>query len=292
MYGSSDSHSFFTSTSPSARRAASARRRCGNSASVTAPCGRLASRTWRFVVPSCVSFVAVDSAAKRSRWCSASPNCCAIIVRRRNVWLTLSSSLMPMPPCSWIDSWLTWRQASAIRILAADTTCAARCGSASVSTVAHARLGHRLRLLVADHHVDHAVLQRLERADRHAELLARLQVVERRVVGVADRAHGLGADQRGREVDDFLDQRQRRALDADERIGARRARCRSAMSAARSAVERPIAVHATARARRVDEEEADAVAGRRSRPRVRADTTSESAPRAVQRRRASRRRCT
>src|SRR5262249_33594367 len=36
--------------------------------------------------------------AKRSRWCSASPNVWASIVRRRKVWLTFSSSVMPMPP--------------------------------------------------------------------------------------------------------------------------------------------------------------------------------------------------
>ena len=32
--------------------------------------------------------------------------------------------------------------------------------------------GHRHRLFVIDEHVDHAMLQRLELADRHAELLA------------------------------------------------------------------------------------------------------------------------
>src|SRR5687768_15784541 len=38
---------------------------------------------------------------------------------------------------------------------------------------------HRLRLLVRDEHVDHAVLQRLERADGNAELLARFEILER-----------------------------------------------------------------------------------------------------------------
>src|SRR5258706_1189000 len=79
-------------------------------------------------------------AAKRSRWWSASPNCCAIIVRRRKVWLTLSSSVIPMPPCSWTDSWLTWRQASAIRIFAADTMRLRSIGFFSASTRAQARL--------------------------------------------------------------------------------------------------------------------------------------------------------
>ena len=38
---------------------------------------------------------------------------------------------------------------------------------------------HRAGLLELHEHVGHAVLQRLEFADRHAELLARLQVLER-----------------------------------------------------------------------------------------------------------------
>src|SRR5256885_4221402 len=36
--------------------------------------------------------------------------------------------------------------------------------------------GHRARLLERHDHVDDAMLQRLEGADRHAELLARLQI--------------------------------------------------------------------------------------------------------------------
>src|SRR6267143_4376369 len=65
--------------------------------------------------------------------------------------------------------------------------------------------GHGPRLLIRDDHVYHAVLQRLEGADRHAELVAGLEVLERGVAGEFHRADGFGANQRGSEVDGFLD---------------------------------------------------------------------------------------
>ena len=68
--------------------------------------------------------------------------------------------------------------------------------------------GHRLRLLEGDLHVDHAVLQGLVAADRRAELLAGLQIVERRLV---ERGHGadrLGAECRDRRVDRAFDDRE------------------------------------------------------------------------------------
>src|SRR2546422_6811414 len=43
----------------------------------------------------------------------------------------------------------------------------------------------------------------LERADRHAELLAGLEVLERGVAGEFHRADGFRANQRGSEVDGF-----------------------------------------------------------------------------------------
>ena len=55
----------------------------------------------------------------------------------------------------------------------------------------------RGRLLVVHEHVDHAVLQHLELADRHAELLARLGVFDRGVeqhLHRADRFGGMGGD--------------------------------------------------------------------------------------------------
>src|SRR5580704_13174588 len=77
-------------------------------------------------------------AAKRSRWCSASPKVWAIMVSRRKVWLILSSSVMPMPPWSCTASWLTCRQASATLILAAETAWRRSAGGAP-STFTHAR---------------------------------------------------------------------------------------------------------------------------------------------------------
>ena len=135
------------------------------------------------------------------------------------MWLTFSSSVMPMPPWSCTDSWLTWRQASA------DPDLRRRHHAPALRRVRrvdlHAReVAHGARLLVADHHVDHAVLQRLEAPDGHAELTARLEVVERRVVGVADGAHRLRAQERGGVVGDLLDEREPRPLEPEQRVAA------------------------------------------------------------------------
>ena len=100
--------------------------------------------------------------------------------------------------------------------------------------------GHRARLLEVDEHVGHAVLQRLEFADRRAELGARLQVFEG---GGEDRFHHaerFGAQQAGAVVG-------RRVEDVP--AGARRAdqrRCRRAHIVERDvggalAVERAVA---------------------------------------------------
>src|SRR6266545_2857318 len=79
-----------------------------------------------------------SAAAKRSRWCSASPKVCPIMVSRRNVWLIFSSSVMPIPPWSCTASWLTCRQASATLILAAETTWR-RSAAPAVSALTQAR---------------------------------------------------------------------------------------------------------------------------------------------------------
>ena len=62
----------------------------------------------------------------------------AIVVSLRNVWLIFKSSVMPMPPWSCTDSWLTCRQASAILIFAAETT-RRRSATSAVSTFTQAR---------------------------------------------------------------------------------------------------------------------------------------------------------
>ena len=52
---------------------------------------------------------------------------------------------------------------------------------------------HAARLFQRDQHVHRAMLQHLERADRPAELLARLQVFQRQVVHRLHRADRFGA---------------------------------------------------------------------------------------------------
>ena len=102
------------------------------------------------------------------------------------------------------------------------------------------------------------MLQRLERADRHAELLARLQVLERRVVGVADRADRFRADERGREIDHRLDQRQPVAGVPDERIVGDANAVEHDVRGAHP-VERAVAAHGDPGRLAIDEEDADAV---------------------------------
>ena len=53
------------------------------------------------------------------------------MVSRLKLWATFISWVMPMPPCSWMASWPTWRQASDTLIFAADTT--RRRSAASIS---------------------------------------------------------------------------------------------------------------------------------------------------------------
>ena len=94
----------------------------------------------------------------------------------------------------------------------------ARRGSRSESTAAQARHAIDFTCSCSIARSTIRCCSAWKRADRHAELLARLEVVERRVVGGLDRTDGLGADQRGREIDDVLDQRQRAARRADRGI--------------------------------------------------------------------------
>src|SRR5258708_7847460 len=82
--------------------------------------------------------------------------------------------------------------------------------------------GHRARFLGVGEAVDHAVLQHLELADRHAELLARLDVLER---GGVDRIHaagGLGAERHDGSRDRVLDHREGAIDLAQHRVGADR----------------------------------------------------------------------
>ena len=61
-------------------------------------------------------------------------------------------------------------------------------------------LHQRERFLMGDEHVDHPVLQHLERTDRGAELLSGLGVFQRRRVQLADRADRFGAERADRAI--------------------------------------------------------------------------------------------
>jgi len=81
---------------------------------------------------------------------------------------------------------------------------------------------HRARFLGVGEAVDHAVLQHLELADRHAELLAGLDVFQR---GRVDRIHAagrLGAQRHDRAIDGFFDGGERVVDRPQHRIGADR----------------------------------------------------------------------
>ena len=141
-----------------------------------------------------------------------------------------------MPPWSWIACWPMKRPERPICTLAA--AIALRRSAAFVLLRHHGREHrHAARLLERDQHVDGAVLQHLERADRHAELLAGLEVLDGELVHLAHGADRLGAERRDRLVDHALDQRQRvvRGRRAPPRRRRARWRARPRRRAARPA---------------------------------------------------------
>src|SRR5258706_4587352 len=75
----------------------------------------------------------------RPRWCSALPNVASIIVSRLNQWLTTSSSVMPMAPCSWIACWPTRRAACPTKAFA-ELTRRARSAASAPDIAAAARM--------------------------------------------------------------------------------------------------------------------------------------------------------
>src|SRR5258708_1526778 len=77
---------------------------------------------------------------------------------------------------------------------------------------------HAARLLQGDEHVDRAMLERLERADRDAELLARLEVLDGELVHDRHRADRLGGERGDGEVDGARDDRQRLILRSEQRV--------------------------------------------------------------------------
>ena len=106
-------------------------------------------------------------------------------------------------------------------------------------------------------HVDHTVLQHLELADRHTELLARLQVVEGQLAGFVHAAQRVSA-LRGDGAALLVTQRRERIADfAEQRVGADLNVVEEQLAALAPVDGR---VHATANALsvRVDQEQADA----------------------------------
>src|SRR3954469_2264244 len=183
MYGSSESHRFFTSTSPS-RASGSGEDSSRKFASVTQPCGRLAS-TMRW-------FCTLELGEAREMVVGV-----AELAREHSE-----------PAESVADLQLVAHAPAAVRLHRLLADVARRVGDLDLRRRDRARIGagigparreagHGARLLERDEHVDDAVLQRLEGADRHAELLARLEILERSVAGELHRAHRLGADERG-----------------------------------------------------------------------------------------------
>ena len=117
--------------------------------------------------------------------------------------------------------------------------------------------GQRSGLLGADHHLHHAVLQHLEAADRHAELLALLDVVQRGVTGALHRADGVGTQQGGGEVMCLVDGGLRGTGDAQQCIGTELHVVECDVGHAQ-AVHRAAGVQCHAGGLRVDQEQAGA----------------------------------
>ena len=91
-------------------------------------------------------------------------------ISRLKQWPMTYSSVMPMPPCSWIACAPTKRPLRPDCALAIATARrASDCGRASTARPARA-CKRRARLLVRDQHVGQPMAQRLEARDRHAEL--------------------------------------------------------------------------------------------------------------------------
>ena len=123
-----------------------------------------------------------------------------------------------MPPWIWTAFWPTNLQALPTLALAAETAD----GAFGAVELQRRHQGDGDGLFDFHEHVDEAVLEHLEVADRLAELLALLGVIERRGVEHAGQAAGFGADGGGGFIDDLFDERQGAAGGADDMFGADR----------------------------------------------------------------------
>ena len=117
---------------------------------------------------------------------------------------------------------------------------------------------HRTRFLRVGEAVDHAVLQHLELADRHAELLAGLDVVERRGVDRVHAAGGLGAQRHDGTVDRLFHGREGVVDLAQHGVGADRDLVEGQFGSAQRILRRVIAT-AEALGLGVDDEQRQAL---------------------------------
>jgi hypothetical protein len=127
------------------------------------------------------------------------------------------SSVMPIPPWSWMACWVTRRPLCARWTLAAET---ARWRSIGVvlRDLDRGHDGHRAGQLGLDEHVDGAVLEGLEGANLDAELLARLEVIHGHREGRLHHPVPLGAGGRRADVERVGEGHVARALRAEEAV--------------------------------------------------------------------------
>ena len=112
-----------------------------------------------------------------------------------------------MPPCSWMHCWPTKRIDCAELHLGLRQRAAPR--RRLLAELERRVVAHRARQLELHLDVGDAVAQRLERGDRHAELLARVHVLDRDRDQPVHRADRLGAERGDADVDRALERRRR-----------------------------------------------------------------------------------
>ena len=135
--------------------------------------------------------------------------------------------------------------------------------------------GHRAGFLGVGEAVDHAVLQHLELADRHAELLAGLDVFQGRGVDRIHATRGLGTERHDGAVDRVLDHREGAVDLAQHSVGADRDLVEGGFRGAQRVLGRIVAAR-DALGLGIDEEERQALL-LRAPPAVRASTMMWSA---------------
>src|SRR5574337_461788 len=123
---------------------------------------------------------------------------------------------MPIPPCSWMHSSATRVPMRPMLYLAAESAFS-RTMRSEVS-VAAAALMTAERACSTSSSIGHAVLQRLEAADGHAELLAGAQVFQRIALRDLHGAQGLGAQRQQAPTDGLLQNCRTLPIGAQQRV--------------------------------------------------------------------------